>query len=72
MEQALDGHEYLVADRFTAADISVAYALMLSRMLGLHKTFSPTLQAYWSRLQQREAFQAAKRIQKEAMEAIAA
>jgi glutathione S-transferase len=66
VELALDGHDYLVADRFTAADISVGYALMLSRMLDLHRALSPTLLAYWARLQERPAFKAARAAQKAA------
>ena len=66
VEQALQGHDYLVADRFTAADISVGYALMLARMLGLRKQFPEVIQAYWTRLTQRPAFEAAKKAQEAA------
>lgn len=72
LEKALDGHDYLVADRFTAADICVAYALMLARMLGLHKSFSPVMQDYWKRVTERPAYLAAKQIQKESAQALAA
>lgn len=67
VEAALAGHAYLAADRFTTADISVGYALMLSRPLGLHKGFPEAIQAYWSRLSERPAFQRAKARQKAAM-----
>jgi glutathione S-transferase len=63
VERALQQHDWLVADRFTAADISVGYALMLSRYMGLHNEFSPTIQAYWTRLKQRPGFDAAKKAQ---------
>lgn len=63
VEKALQGHDYLVADRFTAADISVGYALMLARMLGLGKALPESVQAYWNRLKQRPAFDAAKKAQ---------
>jgi glutathione S-transferase len=66
VERALQGHDYLVADRFTAADISVGYALMLARFLGVHKAFPETIQAYWARLKQRPAFEAAKKAQEAA------
>ena len=58
------GAEWLCAGRFTAADISVGYALLLARQLGLHERWSPAIAAYWERLKARPAFQAAKRAQK--------
>lgn len=64
VEAALQGHDYLVADRFTAADISVGYALLLSRFVGLQQHLPPAVQAYWSRLQERPAYKAAKQVQK--------
>lgn len=45
--------------RFTAADVSVGYALMLADHLGLSKQFKPAVAAYWERLQGRDAFQRA-------------
>jgi len=63
VEQALSGRDHLAAGRFTAADISVGYALMLACMLGLGKDFPPALQAYWTRLKSRPGFDAAKRAQ---------
>lgn len=59
-----DGADYLCAGRFTAADISVGYALLLARQLKLDERFSPAIQAYWARLSSRPAFLAAKRAQK--------
>ena len=59
-----DGAEWLCAERFTAADISVGYALLLARQLTLHEKWSPQVAAYWERLKARPAFQAAKRAQK--------
>src|SRR3546814_7607180 len=53
VERALQGHEYLVGDRFGVADISVGYAFMLARMLKLDEVTPPNLLAYWNRLQQR-------------------
>jgi glutathione S-transferase len=47
---------FLCAGRFTVADISVGFALMLADGLGLSGRFSPAVRAYWERLQQREAF----------------
>lgn len=58
-----DGREWLCADRFTAADISVGYALLLASSLGLAKDFPPMVAAYWARCQAREGFQRAKQAQ---------
>lgn len=50
---------WILGDTFTAADISVAYALMLAENLSLDSDFGPNTQAYWQRIQQREAFRRA-------------
>jgi glutathione S-transferase len=60
VDRALQDREWLCADRFTAADISVGYALLLASNIGLGVEFTPTVEAYWARLQERPAFQAAK------------
>lgn len=63
--RALDGGaEHLCAGRFTAADISVGYALLLANQLKLLEDVAPSIAAYWARLQARPAFVAAKRAQK--------
>ncbi|WP_088282782.1 glutathione S-transferase family protein [Ideonella sp. A 288] len=59
MGARLATREFLCADRFTAADVSVAYALMLGEFLGLDGQFPPEVLAYWRRLQQRPAHQRA-------------
>jgi glutathione S-transferase len=64
VDRALASGEWLCAGRFTAADISVGYALLLAGQLKLSEKFSPAIQAYWERLRARPAFQAAKRAQK--------
>jgi glutathione S-transferase len=56
VEAALASRETLCAGRFTAADISVGYALMLAESLGLARDFGPAVAAYWGRLQQRDGF----------------
>ncbi len=43
---------FLAADRFTVADISVGYALMLANELDLVPRFPAAVAAYWERLQQ--------------------
>ncbi|HPG62922.1 MAG TPA: glutathione S-transferase family protein [Casimicrobium sp.] len=56
LEPHLATHEFLCADRFTAADVAVGYALMLAELLGLHAKFTPAVAAYWRRLRTREGF----------------
>jgi glutathione S-transferase len=58
-----DGREWLVGGRFTGADISVGYALLLAQQLELSERFTPAVAAYWARLRDRPAFKAAKRAQ---------
>jgi glutathione S-transferase len=65
VERALaGGAEFLCAGRFTAADISVGYALLLADHLKLLESAAAPVVAYWTRLRARPAFQAAKRAQK--------
>jgi glutathione S-transferase len=52
-------NEWLCADRFTIADISVGYALMFAQSTGLSADFPPAVAEYWSRLQKRAGFQRA-------------
>ena len=60
-EQALaDGREWLCAGRFTAADISVAYALLFAEVLGHLGEVGPGLRSFWERCQARDGFKAAK------------
>ena len=59
----LAGHDYVAMDRFTAADISIGYALLLAGKLGLDTAFPPAVAAYWSRLQARDGYQRARAVQ---------
>lgn len=56
----LDNHllsnEYLVDNRFTIADIAVAYALYLGRALKLDDKYQPQTTAYLERLMERPGF----------------
>jgi glutathione S-transferase len=63
VDRALAKDQWLCAGRFTAADISVGYALLLADNLGLSESFSPEIKDYWARLQARPGFQAAKAAQ---------
>jgi len=56
VESALAGGETLCAGRFTIADISVGYALLLAERIGLAKDFTPAVAAYWLRLRERDGF----------------
>jgi glutathione S-transferase len=67
-----DGREWLCAGRFTAADISVGYALMLATALKLDAGFPPAVAAYWQRCQARDGFARAKAAQSASHSAIPA
>lgn len=64
VDRALEHDEWLCAGRFTGADISIGYALLLASHLKLLEGAAPSVRAYWERLRARPAFQAAKRAQK--------
>jgi glutathione S-transferase len=59
LEPVLAEQPYLCADRFTAADVSVGYALLLAEHLGLAVRFPKAVGEYWARLKQREGYQRA-------------
>lgn len=69
VEQAVEQRDWLTADRFTAADVAVGYALMLSAHLEMEPQWGPATQAYWQRLQQRPAFQRALQAEQQAARA---
>jgi glutathione S-transferase len=56
VEAAVANRETLCGGRFTGADISVGYALLLADRIGLAKDFTSAVAAYWQRLQQRDGF----------------
>lgn len=66
LEPVLAEQAHLCAGRFTAADVSVGYALMLAQHLGLASRFTPAVKAYWERLQRRDAYLRALRSQEAA------
>lgn len=68
LEPVLTTREFLCAGRFTAADISVAYALMLAERLGLGPEILPVTADYWRRLQGRPGFRRAMTAQRAAAE----
>lgn len=56
IEAVLENEPYVCAGRFTAADVSVGYALMLANLLDLASKFPAPVADYWARLQKRDAF----------------
>jgi glutathione S-transferase len=66
LEPVLAATPFLCAGRFTAADVSVGYALLLAQHLGLSDAFTPAVQAYWGRLQRRQGYQRAMQAQQAA------
>lgn len=64
VDRALQHADWLCALRFTAADISVGYALLLAEKLGMDQEFTPPVAAYWARLQARPGFQRAQASQR--------
>src|SRR6202166_2142433 len=49
VEAATARADTLCADRFTAADIVIGFALRLAENIGLAKDFGPNVAAYWQR-----------------------
>lgn len=56
LEAHLEQHDYLCAGRFTAADVSVGYALHFAAYGGFEAQFTPAVAAYWGRLKARPGF----------------
>ena len=61
VEQALDGHEYLVGDRFSVADLVCGAVLIIAKDTGLIDEL-PSIEAYIERLEARPARQRATSI----------
>jgi glutathione S-transferase len=66
IETAVHHQDYICANRFTAADVSVGYALLLAEHLGFKSEFPPAVGKYWEQLTQRPAFQRALQVQHQA------
>ena len=66
VETALANSKFVCADRFTAADIAVAYNLHLAARMRLLDRMSARIQSYFAELQARPAYQRAKEKQKAA------
>lgn len=66
LDTHLQTRSFLCGQRFTMADVSVGYALMLAQHLDLLTQASPRVQAYWHSLESRPAFQQALKIEHDA------
>ncbi len=54
-----DGRNYLVADRFTIADIAVSYAVYLAGTLGITEAMTDNIKPWYDRVTARDAFKRA-------------
>lgn len=62
LDAHIESREFLCDDRFTIADIAIGYALHLGQSLGLDRQYTPQVQDYLKRLQDRPAFKRAAAI----------
>lgn len=58
-ETGIEDREFIVADRLTAADISVMYMLFLLKLMGQLKHAPENVQAYFARLTERDGWKTA-------------
>ena len=54
-----DGRQFIAADRFTAADISVGWAIAIMLYFGILESLPPATQAYYERVTSRPAYKKA-------------
>jgi glutathione S-transferase len=59
VDLGLEGRDYLAAGRFTAADITVGYAVYLARRLNIDQELSPRVLDWYARITARDAFKRA-------------
>jgi glutathione S-transferase len=59
VDAVVSRQDTLCAGRFTAADISVGYALLLASYLGLAPRFPAPVTAYFARLKEQDSYQRA-------------
>ena len=64
VEMALEGKDFLCANRFTIADITVAYALFLGVSLGLSERYKPNCKRYLASMMERPGWKRAQEKQK--------
>lgn len=56
LDRWLDNSDFVAADRFTMADISVGYAVKLAHYVGISDLLNERISAYWARLSERPAY----------------
>jgi glutathione S-transferase len=59
IDPVLQDRQWLCGERFTAADISVGYALRFASTLNLQDAFQPQVKTYLERLERRDGFKKA-------------
>ena len=59
VEEATADREFLCANRFTIADICIAYAIHLANSLDIEEVFTPNVKRYWDAIIERPAYQRA-------------
>ncbi len=59
VEAGLEGRDYLAAGRFTAADITVGYAVYLAKRLKIDADLGPRVKDWYARITARDAFRRA-------------
>ena len=69
LEILMGSEDYVAARRFTVADISVGYAIMMLKVVKLFDQAPASLRAYYERLRERPAFMRAKAAQNAAASA---
>ncbi|NWG91001.1 MAG: glutathione S-transferase family protein [Parvularculaceae bacterium] len=62
VEAGLEGRDYLCAERFTMADICVAFALQFATTLGVSEAMTPRVSAWWKRISDRPSHKKAAAI----------
>jgi len=62
VEAGLEGRDYLCAERFTMADICVAFALQFATTLGVSEAMTPLVSAWWKRISDRPSYKKAAAI----------
>ncbi|MEM7217669.1 MAG: glutathione S-transferase family protein [Pseudomonadota bacterium] len=60
VEEATSEREYLVADRFTIADICVGYAVYLALTLNIDEVLRPNTRRWWEQISARPAYERIK------------
>lgn len=68
----LETHDYVAADRFTSADIAIAFNFILADFMKLSGEYPASVAAYWERLKARPAYARAIEAQRQGAAALKA